>query len=199
MKIIVGLGNPGEKYKKTRHNAGFMAVDALARRLGLTWQKNKKFNAEIANAPVNIGSRAIDSLLDKGSGGIVLIKPLTYMNNSGQAIQSVLSYYKLLPKKLGLIKRKDGDLSETLTVIHDDIDIDLGKYKISANSRSGGHNGVQSIIDNLKTKNFRRIRIGVKTDMLGKIPADKFVLQNFSEEELNTINNLILEIVKELK
>ena len=185
MKIIVGLGNPGEKYKNTRHNAGFMAIDALARRLNLIWQKNKKFNAEIANAP-----------LIKGFRGIILIKPLTYMNNSGQAIQSVLSYYKLLPKKLGLLKQKDSDLSEILTVIHDDIDIELGKYKISADSRSGGHNGVQSIINNLKTKNFQRVRIGVKTEMLNKMPADKFVLQNFREEELNTINNLIPEIIK---
>ncbi len=130
---------------------------------------------------------------------MILIKPLAYMNNSGQTVQSVFSYYKLLPKKLGLIKQKDSDLSETLTVIHDDIDIELGKYKISADSRSGGHNGVQSIINNLKTKNFQRVRIGVKTEMLGRMPADKFVLQNFGEEELNIINNLIQEIIAEIK
>ncbi len=191
MKIIVGLGNPGEKYEKTRHNTGFMAVDALARQLDLIWQKNKKFNAEIAIQK---------SLTDIGAGEInAPLIPLTYMNNSGQAVRSALSYYKLLPKKLGLIKQKDSDLSEILTVIHDDIDIELGKYKISADSRSGGHNGVQSIINNLKTKNFQRVRIGVKTEVLNKIPADKFVLQNFKEEELNIINNLISEIINELK
>ena len=206
MKIIAGLGNPGEKYKNTRHNTGFMAVDALARQLSLIWQKNKKFNIEISKyqrgstSNLEVKPRGCKLEVEPPRGkNIILIKPLTYMNNSGQAIQSVLSYYKLLPKKLGLIKQKDSDLSEILTVIHDDIDIELGKYKISANSRSGGHNGVQSIINNLKTKNFQRIRIGVKTEMLSKIPADKFVLQNFGEEELNIINNLIPEIIKELK
>ncbi len=200
MKIIVGLGNPGEKYEKTRHNTGFMAVDALARQLDLIWQKNKKFNAEIAiqKSLTDIGAGEINAPLIKGVGRIILIKPLTYMNNSGQAVRSALSYYKLLPKKLGLIKQKDSDLSEILTVIHDDIDIELGKYKISADSRSGGHNGVQSIINNLKTKNFQRVRIGVKTEVLNKIPADKFVLQNFKEEELNIINSLIVEIIKNL-
>jgi PTH1 family peptidyl-tRNA hydrolase len=182
MKIIVGLGNPGEKYKSTRHNAGFMAVDALASQLGLSWQKNKKFNAEIAK-----------------DSDIILIKPLSYMNNSGQAVQAILSYYKLLPKKLGLIKEKNSDLSEILTVIHDDIDIELGKHKISVDSRSAGHNGVQSIINHLKTKNFKRIRIGIRTELINKIPADKYVLQNFREEELSVVNRLIPKIIEELK
>ena len=88
------------------------------------------------------------------------------MNNSGQAIQAILSYYKLLPKKLGLIKQKDSNLSDILTIIHDDIDIELGNHKTSVNSRSAGHNGVQSIINHLKTKNFKRIRIGVRTELL---------------------------------
>jgi PTH1 family peptidyl-tRNA hydrolase len=186
MRIIIGLGNPGEKYKNTRHNAGFMAVDALAEKLNLSWQFNKKFNAEIAiqKAP-----------LIRGDGGVILVKPLTFMNNSGQAVQAVLSYYKLLPKKLGIIKLKDSNLSDILTVIHDDIDIEFGKYKISIDSRAGGHNGVQSIIDYLKTKNFKRIRIGVKTEMLNKIPADKFVLQNFNGEEMDIVNKLIGEII----
>lgn len=182
MKIIIGLGNPGEKYKNTRHNAGFMAVDALASQLGLAWQFNKKFNAEIAK-----------------NNEITLVKPQAYMNNSGQAVQAVLSYYKLLPKKLGIIKQKDCDLSDILTVIHDDIDIEFKKYKISVDSRAGGHNGVQSIIDYLKTKNFKRVRIGVKTEALEKMPADKFVLQNFSGEELNIAKKLIEEIVEGLK
>ena len=182
MKIIVGLGNPGEKYKKTRHNIGFIAVDILASRMGLSWQMNKKFNSEVAK-----------------EGETILIKPLTFMNNSGQAVQAILSYYKLLPKKLGLIKQKDSDLSENLYVVHDDVDIELGKHKISINSRSGGHNGVQSIINHLKTKNFKRIRIGVKTELINKIPTDKFVLQRFNEEEINTINILIPEVLEELK
>jgi len=225
MKIIVGLGNPGEKYKNTRHNAGFMAVDALARRLGLVWQKNKKFNAEIAiqKTPLiaaaraaakagqatatagqagQAGQAAAKATARAGQagqveiGGIVLMKPLTYMNNSGQAVRLILSYYKLLPKKFGLIKKKDGDLSETLIVIHDDIDIELGKYKIAIGSGSAGHNGVRSIIDSLKTKNFQRARIGVKTEMLNKIPTDKFVLQKFTDKELEIVNGVISEIVE---
>lgn len=180
MKIIIGLGNPGEKYNKTRHNVGFIAVDAITSNLGLAWQKNKKFNTEIAK-----------------NNDVILAKPLTYMNNSGQAVQAILSYYKLLPKKFGILKEKDSNLSEILTIIHDDVDIELGKSKLSINSRSGGHNGVQSIINHLKTKNFKRIRIGVKTELTEKMPTDKFVLQNFNKEEIKTINNIIQEIIKE--
>jgi len=181
MKIIVGLGNPGEKYKNTRHNIGFMAIDAIANQLNLDWQENKKLKAQISK-----------------NQDVILIKPLTFMNNSGQAVQAILSYYKLLPRKLGLLKIKNSNLSEVLTIIHDDIDIDLGKYKTSIDSRSAGHNGVQSIINHLKTKNFNRIRIGIKTEVINKISAEKFVLQKFSSEELTTIKNLIPEIILEL-
>lgn len=180
MKIIVGLGNPEKQYEKTRHNAGFIAINAIAKQINLTWQNNKKFSAEIAK-----------------NNEITLVKPLTYMNNSGQAVQAVLSFYKLLPKKFNLLTNKDSDLSQILTVIHDDLDIDFGKYKISINSRSAGHNGIESIINNLKTKNFTRIRIGIKNSIPTKIPAEKFVLQNFNQEELTNLNKLITEIISE--
>ncbi|MFH1233812.1 MAG: aminoacyl-tRNA hydrolase [Patescibacteria group bacterium] len=180
-KIIVGLGNPEKQYQTTRHNAGFIAIDALTKRLGLTWQNNKKFSAEIAK-----------------NNKVILIKPLTYMNNSGQAIQAVLSFYKLLPKKFGLFANEYSDLSLILTVIHDDLDINFGKYKISVDSRSAGHNGVESIINKLKTKNFTRIRIGIKNSFLTKIPAEKFVLQNFSKEELISLNKLIDLLINRL-
>ncbi len=182
LKVIIGLGNPGEQYKLTRHNAGFMAVDALAERLGLVWETNKKFKAETA----------------KGQN-LILIKPQDFMNNSGFSVSAVFQYYKLLPKKLGIIKIKNADLSNTLTVIHDDLDIELGKYKISVDSRSAGHRGVESIINHLKTKNFKRIRIGIKTPHLEKIPADKFVLQKLNDEEKNIIHRLILKIISEIK
>ncbi len=194
MQIIVGLGNPSEKYKNTRHNVGFMAVGAMAKQQNLIWQFNKKFNTEIAktkDTECPIGHSV--------SENITLVKPQTFMNNSGQAVQAVLSYYKLLPKKLGIIQKKDSDLSNMLTVIHDDLDIELGKYKISLDSRSAGHKGVESIINHLKTKNFKRIRIGIKTEMADKMPAEKFVLQKFSEEEMKIINDLIPEIIKEIK
>ncbi|MDD4271597.1 MAG: aminoacyl-tRNA hydrolase [Patescibacteria group bacterium] len=181
MNIVVGLGNPGKQYEITRHNAGFMAINALAKELGLAWSANKKFKAEIAEGQ-----------------GLILIKPQTFMNNSGQAAAAVLSYYKLLPKKLGILKTADADLSNILTVIHDDLDIELGKYKISLDSRSAGHNGVQSIIDYLKTKNFKRIRLGIRTPALEKIPADKYVLGKFNATELKIIQGQISQIKKEL-
>lgn len=191
MKIIVGLGNPGQQYKNTRHNIGFMIVDALADKRGLSWENHKKFKADLA----------------KGSD-LILIKPQNFMNNSGQTVAAVLSYYKLLPIKLGVFKAANADLSEILTVIHDDLDIELGKFKVSVDSRSAGHKGVESIINHLKTKNFKRIRIGIKTPDLEKIPADlarrneveaaKFVLQKLNEEELKTINAVVLASLNEI-
>jgi PTH1 family peptidyl-tRNA hydrolase len=174
MNIIIGLGNPGEQYQITRHNAGFMAVDALAKKLDLKWKNNKKFKADIA----------------KGDD-VILVKPLTFMNESGSSVAAVLNYYIKNP----LDKGGWGDF---LTVIHDDLDIELGKYKISVDSRSAGHNGVQSIIDRLKTKNFKRLRIGIKTPTLEKIPAEKFVLQKFKPEELKTINSIISEVTRKI-
>lgn len=182
MKIIIGLGNPGEKYKDTRHNVGFMAVDRLVERLGLVWEFSKKFNAEIAK-----------------NGELLLAKPQTFMNNSGAAAAAVLSYYKLLPKTLGVFPRKESDLSEILTVIHDDLDIALGKYKIATGSRSAGHNGVQSIINRLKTKNFTRVRIGIRTPEAEKIPTEKFVLQKFGENELQAALKIINEICDKIQ
>jgi PTH1 family peptidyl-tRNA hydrolase len=177
MKIVVGLGNPGQEYENTRHNTGFMLVDKLAADAGAAWQFNKRFKAEIAE-----------------SRGVFFVKPQTFMNESGVAVAAVLSYYKLLPKTLGILKSKNADLSQILTVAHDDVDIDLGKYKISIDSRSAGHKGVQSIINHLKTKNFQRLRLGTKTELKNKIPTDKFVLMKFGAEEKEKISALIKKI-----
>jgi peptidyl-tRNA hydrolase, PTH1 family len=181
MNIIIGLGNPGEKYDNTRHNVGFIAIDALAEKLGLTWETSAKLKAEIAKAP-----------------GLILVKPQTFMNNSGYCVMAVMSYFKLLPKKLGVLKVKGVNLSATLTVIHDDLDIELGKYKISVDSRSAGHQGVESIIKHLKTKNFKRLRIGIQTPARENIPADKFVLQKFNDEEKKIIDSVILASLNEI-
>ncbi|MCK5415964.1 aminoacyl-tRNA hydrolase [Candidatus Parcubacteria bacterium] len=177
-KIIIGLGNPGDKYKKTRHNVGFLALDKIANKLNLRFNFDKKINAEIIK-----------------TDGTILIKPMTFMNNSGQAVEAVMSYFKILPKKLGFIKIKNCDLSNILTVIHDDLDINQGKIKTSIDSRSGGHNGVQSIINHLKTKKFKRIRIGIKNELKEKIPAEKFVLMRFSNEEMDEIDEILNEII----
>lgn len=181
MKIIIGLGNPGEKYKLTRHNIGFMIIDALAKELGLAWQENKKFNSLVAK-----------------EGELLLIKPQTFMNLSGQAARAALAYYQLLPKRLGLTRLREADLSKVLIIVHDEIDITVGKYKIAVGSRSAGHNGVQSVIDHLKTNHFVRYRIGVRGDSIGQIPVEKFVLNNFSEEELISLKGVITEVVGRL-
>ena len=180
MRIIVGLGNPGQKYEKTRHNFGFMAVDILARRKNLSWKDNKKFKALIAE-----------------DSDYILVKPLTFMNDSGKAVAAILNFYKLVPKGIFGIK-KDADLSNVLTILHDELDLNFGTYKLSTNSGSAGHNGVQSIIDSLKTKNFKRLRLGVASPAKEKIPGDKFVLQRFTPEEESQLNALIDKALAEL-
>ena len=181
MKIIVGLGNPGSKYESTRHNIGFMVVDKLARQQNLIWDEDKKCKALVA----------------KGSD-YLLVKPQTFMNDSGESVSALVRYYHLLPRTIFGTK-KDSDLSSIVTVIHDELDLPLGKNKLAVNSSSAGHNGVQSIIDHLKTKNFQRIRIGISTDDRKNIPGDKFVLQRFSDDEMKKVEKILPEIITSIK
>ncbi len=181
MKMIIGLGNPGERYIKTRHNAGWMALNYLAGEHD--WNLEKKFNS-----------------LMKKRDGIIYLKPQSFMNRSGENTYQALRYYNILTKKFGLFHQKDQDLSQSLAVIHDDLDLNLGQWKISDNSRSGGNKGVQSIINQLKTQKFQRLRLGIRTEVLrNPIPAEKFVLQKFSTEELTHLNSAIAEGLKSLK
>lgn len=173
MQIIMGLGNPGKEYEQTRHNLGFMILDELARQENLTWKKDSKSNALVAEGI-----------------GYLLVKPQTYMNVSGKTASTLLRYYNLVSKSLFGLK-KDSDLSSILTVIHDELDLPLGTYKTSVNSSSAGHNGVQSIITHLKTKNFTRVRIGINTEARKQIPGDKFVLQSFNKHEEEVIKKLV--------
>lgn len=187
MKIIIGLGNPGEKYKLTRHNAGFMALDAMADELGLKWKLNEKIKAEIIK-----------------SGDIILAKPITYINNSGDTVQKVLNYYYKSPLDKGLRHERSAErgLGDLLTVIHDDLDMIIGNYKTKTGSSAAGHNGVQSIIDRLGTKRFQRIKIGVEMKegrSARKIPGEKFVLQKFKKEEMGIIKKLMPEIIEKIK
>lgn len=171
MKLIAALGNPGKEYLKTRHNAGFIVADDLANIHNFAnFKLEKKFNAEISEGIIN-GEK------------FIIAKPQTFMNRSGQSVKAILDYYKI-------------PLSE-LSVIHDDLDIDLGKYKISQDASAGGHNGVQSIIDQLGTQKFKRIRIGIEgaqKKQLRKIPGQTFVLADFTAEELEAIKKLAAEI-----
>ncbi len=182
MKFIVGLGNPGDKYQNTRHNLGFMFLDYLSQELGFNWREEKKFQAMFAK-----------------DGNFIFLKPLTFMNNSGIAVEKAMSYFKALPKKNIFQKQKNSDLSKTLLIVHDDLDIEFGEYKISVNAGSAGHNGVQSVINHLKTKNFMRIRIGIKPSPDNKVPIEKYVLQKFDKNSLKQINTINKDIAKEIK
>lgn len=176
MIIIAALGNPGEKYKNTRHNVAWLALDNY---LGeVKWQENKRFKA-----------------LTYESGEYFFIKPLTFMNLSGESLRAALDYYKLIPKTFGIINKKDSDLSSVLKVIHDDVDLDFGRVKVVKNSGSAGHNGLKSIINHLKTQNFSRIKIGIRNDFLkNPIPTEKFVLQNFSQEEESKLPKIFAQL-----
>lgn len=180
MKIIVGLGNPGQEYENTRHNIGFSALDFLFPEA--KWKEEKRFEALVA----------------KYSEGL-LIKPLTFMNNSGRAVRKILDYYGLLEKTLGIVAKKNSDLSEVLTVIQDDIDLSFGNNKIAIDSSSAGHNGIKSLISHLKTQKFKRVRLGVKNELFrNPIPADKFVLGRFNAEEKKKLPEIFEEIKKHL-
>jgi PTH1 family peptidyl-tRNA hydrolase len=171
MKLVIGLGNPGEKYQKNRHNTGFIILDELNEDWSFPdFEFSKKFNADISEG-IFEGDK------------IILIKPQTFMNNSGEAVQKIMSFYKLAP--------------EDILVIHDDLDINFGESKISNDSGPAGHNGVQDIINKIGTQNFKRIRVGIEGEEKRKtriIPGDVFVLQDFSEEELEKIKELAKEI-----
>lgn len=157
MKIIIGLGNPGLKYKKTRHNAGFMALDYLAGQE--KWQKSK--NTKALYLRTEIAGEETE-----------LVKPQTYMNKSG----FTAAYIK---KKHPKLKISD------FIVIHDDVDLPLGTVRISQSSSSAGHKGVASIIEALGSKDFIRIRIGIGRDE--NLPTELYVLKKFKREELKNI------------
>ncbi len=134
-RLIVGLGNPGPKYDRTRHNIGFEVVDALAKSYpGLSLAENKRF-------------QGVTGEFRSGGERTVLLKPTTYMNNSGQAVRAVLDWYKLAP--------------ESVLVVYDDMDLPTGKLRLRLSGGAGGHNGMKSIISHLGTKEFPRLRLGI--------------------------------------
>jgi len=156
MVLIVGLGNPGQKFEKTRHNLGFRALDEFLKEFDFPFFKfSRKFNAEISEGFLN-------------GGKIILAKPQTFMNNSGKAVKSLTLNLK----------------PETLIVVHDDIDLPLGTIRIVQNRGEAGHKGVKSIIDVLGTRDFIRIRIGIKPInnqqlAIKKLEVERFVLKKF--------------------
>jgi len=172
--IIVGLGNPGKKFQKTWHNIGFAVVEGLKLKIEnfSYWKYEKKFSAEISQGKI-CNQKAI------------LVKPHTYMNFSGKSVKKIIKNCKLQ--------------IENLIAVHDDIDLPLGKIRIVKNRGSAGHKGVESIIQELKTKNFVRFRIGVQPKTGKPKDVEKFVLQEFNKEKRKTTEKAIKETVEAIE
>lgn len=189
MKLIMGLGNPGDKYIGTRHNIGFFFADKLRELWNFPeFEFNKKFNALTSKGslPLLPSQREGARRADEGrSEEILLAKPQTFMNLSGIAVRSILDFYKLT--------------AADIIVIHDDLDIAVGKYKISKNISSAGHNGIDSIIEKIGMQDFTRVRIGVEMEagrQARKVSGEDYVLQKFSKEESKKIYPALLQIIE---
>lgn len=168
MKLIVGLGNPGREYDDTRHNVGFQFLDNFANYLNETNYK-EKFNGLYIKTN------------HKGED-LILLKPMSYMNLSGEVVIKFVNYFKIK--------------SEDVIVIHDDLDMPVGKIKLKENGSSGGHNGIKNIIQNLSTENFKRIKIGISKD--NNIETKDYVLGKFSledKEKLKKLNEIFIPLL----
>jgi PTH1 family peptidyl-tRNA hydrolase len=167
IKLFVGLGNPGDKYKNTRHNLGFMALDAIAEAKRLEF-KNRDNMADI-------------SFYESDGGKIILVKPMTFMNLSGVPVSSIARYYKIKP--------------EEVFVFYDDFSVPLGEYRVRLSGSSGGHNGISSLITHLNTDKFARMKLGIgPLPQFIKMPD--FVLSRFHEEDKEKINAVCEKAVK---
>ncbi|MDI6602826.1 MAG: aminoacyl-tRNA hydrolase [Patescibacteria group bacterium] len=173
MFLVVGLGNPGKKYESTRHNLGFKVVDEIAATFQFSiFNFHSIFNAQISKGKIN-GKK------------IILAKPQTFMNLSGKSVKPLINFYKItLPD---------------LVVIHDDIDLSLGKIKIVKNRGAAGHKGVESIIKELKTKDFVRFRIGILPKTGKPKNPEKFVLEKFNKEEEKILKKVIKKTVEAIE
>ncbi len=163
-KIVVGLGNPTPKYENTRHNAGFLAIDYILKSniVKINKENIRKFQAVITDLYIN-------------NVRCLFLKPITYMNNSGEAVEAVINYYKLSVKDL--------------LVIYDDISFDVGEIKIKKKGSAGGHNGIKSIIYDTGEEDFVRIKIGVGKKPHKDYDLAKWVLSTFSETEKEKLNS----------
>ena len=162
MKMIVGLGNPGQEYEKTRHNIGFMVVDNYAKENNISGFKSK-FNGLYA-------------IVNHNNENFVLLKPQSYMNLSGTVIKKFASFYKIKP--------------EDILVIHDDLDLPVGKIKVKFKGTSGGHNGIKNIIENMKTEIFPRFKLGIGKDV--NIPYMNYVVGKFSKSDMEILSKIFM-------
>lgn len=173
MKLVVALGNPGKEYEKTRHNAGWLVLDKLIDSEGPSVKKSPKLQAEIFDYKI-------------GRTKVILAKPLTFMNNSGIAVGLMMNFYRLMPKDI--------------IVVHDDKDIPVGEIRVQTNRGPAGHNGIKSIIEQLGTKDFTRIRIGVGPQEKEPIQViSNFVLNKFSKEEFKILEPALTNAITEIK
>ena len=162
MKLVAGLGNPGKKYKRARHNLGFMIVDQIARRNQVTIKK--KLCDALVGEWWNDGER------------VLLVKPQTYMNRSGESVKAVLGHFRSAP--------------EDLIVIHDDLDLAFGRIRIRPTGGAGGHRGVLSIMESLAGAQFYRVRVGIGRPPDGMDPVD-FVLESFPLQEVEQLDEVV--------
>jgi len=165
MKLIVGLGNPGKEYENTRHNIGFSLLDIIAKEKGLNFD-SEKFNAKYAEVNIE-GER------------VILIKPLSYMNLSGIIVRKYMDYFKIS--------------KDDLLVIQDDLDMILGKIKFVYNSSSGGHNGIKNIEEQISTREYVRLKIGISNNK--DIDTKDYVLSRFSKSDLEILNNTYSKLI----
>lgn len=162
MKMVVGLGNPGKEYENTRHNVGFMVLDNWMNKHNFTFDKNKL--------------NGLYSIIKYNNEDVLVLKPLSFMNLSGTVIRAFINYYKI-------------DVNDLL-VIYDDKDIALGSVKLKKNGSSAGHNGIKNIIENLKTENFKRLKVGLSKNNVDMV---SFVLGKFNNDEMCKLNVVLNE------
>ncbi len=173
MKLICGLGNPGDEYKNTRHNAGFIFIEKFAGELNAGEFKRKNdFNALLAES-------------GEGSEKIILVKPLTFMNKSGESISKIANFYKIPP--------------EEIFIVYDDIDLPLGSIRYRKAGSAGTHNGMRSIISCLGSQDYPRLRLGIESRTNKNFPLDAFVLSRFTDEEMKIFMDSVTEGLAVLK
>ena len=170
MKVIAGLGNPGADYANTPHSIGFEVVEALAREIGASWKRSSAFNGELATGLL-------------GAVKVMLVKPLTFMNLSGNCVAPVAKYH-------------NARIPEDLLVVSDDIDLPVGRMRIRRGGSAGGHNGLKSVIERTGASDFLRLRIGVGRDARNRANVVGHVLGKFAPADRKVMDEVVAEAVK---